>query len=251
MVDRRTFLSGVAGLGAVTLLGCSEDETRPRANPVLAHRPRRRGGDELNPRVAGTIADGLNVPWGIAFLPNGDALVAQRDEGSIVRITTDGKVTTMGDVRGSVGQPGGEGGLLGLALDPDDDSALYAFVTTSRGRPRRAHRARRRPPRRHPPDPDRHPGGRPPPRRTAPVRPRGPPVRRHRRGGQPAGGAEEGIARRQGAPHRPQRRRRSTATRSATARGRTATATSRAWRSTPTAGSGPPSSARTGSTSST
>jgi glucose/arabinose dehydrogenase len=37
----------------------------------------------------------------------------------------------MGDVRGSVGQPGGEGGLLGLALDPDDDSALYAFVTTS------------------------------------------------------------------------------------------------------------------------
>ena len=130
MVDRRTFLSGVAGLGAVTLVGCSEDEPDPgptRSSPSATTRR----DDELNPRVAGTIADGLNVPWGIAFLPNGDALVAQRDEGSIVRIAKDGKVSTMGDVRGSVGQPGGEGGLLGLALDPDDDALLYAFVTTS------------------------------------------------------------------------------------------------------------------------
>jgi len=131
MVDRRTFLSGVAGLGAVTLLGCSEDE-KPTPGPSSASpSPLRTSVDELNPRVAGTIADGLNVPWGIAFLPDGDALVAQRDAGSIVRVTADGKVTTMGDVRGSVGQPGGEGGLLGLALDPDDDTALYAFVTTT------------------------------------------------------------------------------------------------------------------------
>ncbi len=130
MVDRRTFLSGVAGLGAVTLIGCSEDEpARPGASPSPS--PTRTSEGELNPQVADTVADGLNVPWGIAFLPNGDALVAQRDEGSIVRIATDGKVTTLGDVRGSVGSPGGEGGLLGLALDPDDETSLYAFVTTS------------------------------------------------------------------------------------------------------------------------
>ena len=129
MVDRRTFLSGVAGLGAVTLLGCSEnDEPDPR--PAPSPSPTSTDRDQVNLRVAGTIADGLNVPWGIAFLPNGDALVAQRDEGSIVRVATDGKVTTMGDVRGSVGRPGGEGGLLGLALDPDDDTALFAFMTT-------------------------------------------------------------------------------------------------------------------------
>ena len=132
MVDRRTFLSGVAGLGAVTLLGCSERRACPETGTVAVavsheHRPTA----SVNPRVAGTVADGLNVPWGIVFLPNGDALVAQRDEGSIVRVTTDGTVTTMGDVRGSVGQPGGEGGLLGLALDPDDDAVLFAYVTTS------------------------------------------------------------------------------------------------------------------------
>jgi glucose/arabinose dehydrogenase len=132
MVDRRTFLSGVAGLGAVTLIGCSEDEKpTPRRTSDSPSPSPPASAEELNPRVAGVVADGLNVPWGIAFLPNGDALVAQRDEGSIVRITTDGKVSTIGDVRGSVGRPGGEGGLLGLALDPDDENALFAFVTTS------------------------------------------------------------------------------------------------------------------------
>ena len=33
-----------------------------------------------------TIATGLQVPWGIAFLPGGDALVAERTTGRILRI---------------------------------------------------------------------------------------------------------------------------------------------------------------------
>ncbi|HKY58444.1 MAG TPA: PQQ-dependent sugar dehydrogenase [Aeromicrobium sp.] len=89
-----------------------------------------------SPRAAGTIADGLNVPWGIVFLPDGRALVAQRDAGSIAVIDPDGKgkdrVRELGDVPGSVGQPGGEAGLLGLALHPDDDAQLFAFVSTAR-----------------------------------------------------------------------------------------------------------------------
>jgi glucose/arabinose dehydrogenase len=130
MVDRRTFLSGVAGLGAATLIGCSEDEPpRPRrtsASPTPS--PDRTSADEVNPRVAGTVAGDLNVPWGIAFLPTGDALVAQRDAGSIVRVSPGGRVRNLGEVRGSRG--GGEGGLQGIALDPEDDSILFAFVTT-------------------------------------------------------------------------------------------------------------------------
>jgi glucose/arabinose dehydrogenase len=86
-------------------------------------------------RVAGTIVDGLNVPWGIAFLPDGRALVAQRDAGSIVVVDPEanggGRVRELGDVPGSVGGPGGESGLLGLALHPDDDQQLFAFVSTS------------------------------------------------------------------------------------------------------------------------
>ncbi len=131
MVDRRTFLSGVAGLGAVTLIGCSEDEP---AQPGLSPSPSptaspSRTSDDVNPRVTGTVAGDLNVPWGIAFLSTGDALVAQRDAGSIVRVSPGGRVRKLGDIRGSVG--GGEGGLQGLALDPDDEGVLFAFVTTS------------------------------------------------------------------------------------------------------------------------
>ncbi len=130
MVDRRTFLSGLAGVGAVTLIGCSSDDQKPtaqRTSPPSSDPPS--GG--LDPTVVDTVADGLNVPWGIAFLPNGDALVAQRDAGSIVRVGADGEVSDIGDVRGSVGRAGGEGGLLGLAIDPEDENALYAYVTTA------------------------------------------------------------------------------------------------------------------------
>jgi glucose/arabinose dehydrogenase len=132
MTDRRTFLAGAAGLGVMALAGCGGSD-RPKA-VTPSTRPKVHATDGT-PRVAGTIADGLNVPWGIVFLPDGRALVAQRDAGSIVVVDPDGKgtrrVREFGDVRGSVGRPGGEGGLLGLALHPDDDKQLFAFVTTS------------------------------------------------------------------------------------------------------------------------
>lgn len=121
MASRRAFLTGVAGAGAVALFGCA------RKPPSLApaHRDRETGGTT-------TIVTGLNVPWGIAFLPDGRALVSQRDAGSIVLVDphTD-NVREIGSVRGSVGRPGGEGGLLGLALDPRDRSQLFAYVSTA------------------------------------------------------------------------------------------------------------------------
>jgi len=87
-------------------------------------------------RVAGTVADGLNVPWGVVFLPDGRALVAQRDAGSIVVVDPEAsggdRVRELGSIRGSVGRAGGEGGVLGLALDPDDAQQLYVFVSTAR-----------------------------------------------------------------------------------------------------------------------
>ncbi|HUS21819.1 MAG TPA: PQQ-dependent sugar dehydrogenase [Aeromicrobium sp.] len=133
MTDRRTFLAGMAGLGFVALAGCGGTD-RPKVVTSMSTRPKVRAAGGA-PRVAGTMADGLNVPWGIVFLADGRALVAQRDAGSIVVVDPDGKgkgrVREFGDVRGSVGRPGGEGGLLGLALHPDDDGQLFAFVTTS------------------------------------------------------------------------------------------------------------------------
>src|SRR6185369_2692755 len=77
------------------------------------------------------IAKGLAVPWGIAFLPDRSALVTERDLAKVVSVTPDGKVTevqTIPDVR-----PGGEGGLLGIAVSPSyaTDKLVYVYYTSA------------------------------------------------------------------------------------------------------------------------
>jgi glucose/arabinose dehydrogenase len=79
-----------------------------------------------------TIATGLSVPWGIAFLPDGDALVAERTTGRILRIAAGGgKPRALMRVRGVSAE--GEGGLLGLAVSPRyaSDRYVYAYFTSS------------------------------------------------------------------------------------------------------------------------
>jgi glucose/arabinose dehydrogenase len=77
-----------------------------------------------------TIATGLTSPWGLAFLPDGSALVSERDTGLIKRIpAAGGPPETVGSVDGSL--PSGEGGLLGLAVPAGPDpSFVLAYTTT-------------------------------------------------------------------------------------------------------------------------
>ncbi|WP_150241551.1 PQQ-dependent sugar dehydrogenase [Nocardiopsis quinghaiensis] len=76
------------------------------------------------------VATGLEVPWGTIFLPDGSALVSERDSAEIVRVSGDGTVTDVGTVEGV--SPVGEGGLMGLALHPDfpDEPYVYAYYTS-------------------------------------------------------------------------------------------------------------------------
>jgi len=81
-----------------------------------------------------TVATGLQVPWGIAFLPgkNGDALVNERTTGRIIRIARPGgKKSVVLKIPG-VDVNAGEGGLLGLAVSPTyaKDKLLYAYFTS-------------------------------------------------------------------------------------------------------------------------
>jgi glucose/arabinose dehydrogenase len=80
------------------------------------------------------VASGLTTPWGIAFLPDGSALVSERDTGQIKRIDPIGaagsNVTTIGRIKGVV--PGGEGGLLGIEVATPQGSStpvLFAYFT--------------------------------------------------------------------------------------------------------------------------
>ncbi|HEY8453716.1 MAG TPA: PQQ-dependent sugar dehydrogenase [Natronosporangium sp.] len=84
------------------------------------------------PRTAGrprTLVEGLRVPWGIAFLPDGDALVTERDTARVLRVTGDGRVTEVGTVDGVA--PRGEGGLMGIAVSPRfaDDHHVFVYFT--------------------------------------------------------------------------------------------------------------------------
>jgi glucose/arabinose dehydrogenase len=78
------------------------------------------------------ITTGLEAPWGLAFLPDGSALVSERDSGRIVRVpAAGGRATVVGRVRGMI--PQGEGGLLGIAVQPGPSpTAVFAYITTAR-----------------------------------------------------------------------------------------------------------------------
>ncbi|MFH0521319.1 PQQ-dependent sugar dehydrogenase [Streptomyces sp. M41] len=83
-------------------------------------------------KVVRTVAEGLNTPWGLAPLPDGDLLVSSRDDATIIRVDAKtGKKTELGEVPGV--SPAGEGGLMGLALSPDyaSDHMVYAYFTSA------------------------------------------------------------------------------------------------------------------------
>ena len=80
-----------------------------------------------------TIADGLEVPWDLAFLPDGRALVTERP-GRVRLLGADGKLRSEPVATVDV-DDAGEGGLLGLAVDPDFErnGFVYLYRTTDSG----------------------------------------------------------------------------------------------------------------------
>ena len=77
------------------------------------------------------LATGLTVPWGIAFLPDGSALIAERMSGRILQLRAGSPPQEVMTVPGV--QARGEGGLLGLATSPSyaQDALVFAYFTTS------------------------------------------------------------------------------------------------------------------------
>ena len=78
-----------------------------------------------------SVATGLQVPWGVAFFPDGTALVSERDRAVLLRVTPDGQVSTLAQVDGVT--PTAEGGLLGVAVSPNyaEDQQIYVYATTA------------------------------------------------------------------------------------------------------------------------
>jgi glucose/arabinose dehydrogenase len=96
------------------------------------------GSDSGDQEVAVTVlAKKLDVPWGIAFLPDGSALVTERDTGRILKVGPDSGADglTVAEVqRLSEVDPGGDGGLLGIAASPKykTDNTVYIYYSTEK-----------------------------------------------------------------------------------------------------------------------
>src|SRR5690554_78831 len=89
MIDSR-LQKAILGLKLffLVILNIEAQESQRNARPILGEVPQK-VEDEYLPEVKGirteVWVDSLTIPWTLKFLPNGDALVAQRP-GSIVRI---------------------------------------------------------------------------------------------------------------------------------------------------------------------
>jgi glucose/arabinose dehydrogenase len=127
---------------AVALAACGSSDVEPAAGPdarpttssppaPLSPSPATPGTglDVSSPQV---LVTGLEVPWGLAFLPGGDALVSERDNARILRIPRDGGQPEE-VMRLPQTVPGGEGGLLGLAVSRtyEQDGLVYAYLTAA------------------------------------------------------------------------------------------------------------------------
>ncbi len=117
---------GAAGTTATT------PPAAPAAPRTTTQRRERLARSDGAARVE-TVATGLEVPWDIALLPDGRALVTERP-GRVRLLGADGRLRDEPLARVDVSAQG-EGGLLGLALDPEfeDNRFVYLFFTTADG----------------------------------------------------------------------------------------------------------------------
>lgn len=82
-------------------------------------------------KVIDTVATGLQAPWGLAFLPDGDAVVTERDTKRVLLIAPGKQPREIGTLDEAA--PEGESGLLGVAVSPDfeRDQLLFFYLTTA------------------------------------------------------------------------------------------------------------------------
>jgi glucose/arabinose dehydrogenase len=120
----RALAALAATLFVLAACGTAEPVDQPARSPQPGASEGGSGGGALG--AAEEIATGIDVPWGLAFLSGGDALIAERDSGRILRVTGEGEPQPVYEVPGVVAS--GEGGLLGIAVRGE---WVYAYFTAA------------------------------------------------------------------------------------------------------------------------
>lgn len=132
-----TTLTGLACASPYTLDVVAKDaagNASPPSNAVTFTTPDC-ATDGGVPSGVATVSSGWSIPWGTYWMPDGKtALVTERDSFKVLKATPDGTRTQVGTVPDAV-TTDGEGGLLGVAVDPKWSSNHYVYFmhTASEG----------------------------------------------------------------------------------------------------------------------
>lgn len=119
-------------LGGVLIFNSNTKQSEEDMPESTSTKPRLDGGEPINEEsgksLVSIFAKGLEIPWDIAHLPNGEMLVTERS-GRIVRLSREGMVVRSYTVPGV--RHRGEGGLLGILLHPEfeENNFVYVYVT--------------------------------------------------------------------------------------------------------------------------
>jgi len=105
----------------------------PTATTPAAPTSTRPATPQATPQGPTTLLSGLDIAWSVAMLPDGSALVSERNTGRILHVPKAGSGGTSSVAgRLPITRTEGEGGLLGLAVpeDFDADPVFYAYYST-------------------------------------------------------------------------------------------------------------------------
>ncbi|WP_394825411.1 PQQ-dependent sugar dehydrogenase [Pendulispora albinea] len=82
------------------------------------------------PKTITQLSSGWTIPWGLAWLPDGSAIITERESFNVYTLTPSGTKKQVGKVPNAVGTTG-EGGLMGIAVDPNWSSNHHIYVMHS------------------------------------------------------------------------------------------------------------------------
>ncbi|OJT16266.1 glucose sorbosone dehydrogenase [Archangium sp. Cb G35] len=121
-------LSALVFLAACS--GCRKSQAKTAPDCILVEDGF--GPNGTVPITVDVVAEGLEVPWGIAWLPGGDALVTERP--GRIRLLRNGALQPAPVATVKISSEG-ESGLLGIAAHPSfaSNRQFYIYVTTDEG----------------------------------------------------------------------------------------------------------------------